>query len=67
LGIENHANKRGFFILALNAKGAIILMKALSDRALKKFNPKPLKTSTLIIILVVIVVLMIISWVSFGK
>lgn len=45
----------------------IILIKALSDRALKKFNPKPLKTSTIAIVLVFVVVLMLITWVSLNK
>ena len=45
----------------------IILIKALSNRALKKFNPKPLKTSTLAIILVVAIALTIISWLSLSK
>ncbi|MFZ2188205.1 MAG: hypothetical protein WAV73_01410 [Candidatus Moraniibacteriota bacterium] len=51
-----------FFLLVM-----VMIMKALSDRVLKKFNPKPLKISTLAIILVAAIVLVIISWFSLGR
>ena len=62
----NPAAIKTFFFFLLFAL-FLLIARSIANRYLKKFNPKPLKTSTLAIILVVVMVLMIISWLSLSK
>jgi hypothetical protein len=45
----------------------LIIVKSIANRYLKKLDPKPLKTSTLVIILVTIGILMVFVLQSLGK
>jgi hypothetical protein len=46
-----------FYIFLFLVLVFVILVNAVANRFLKKFNPKPLKTSTLVIVLIMVGIL----------